>query len=489
MKADTPTANEPARLVVVSNRGALAYQATDQGTVCRRTVGGLVAAIEPVLEQWGGIWVSWQGRTPGEQGRSAGTAPLLPGHKYGTDEVRLSNAEYSDYYVGFANSCLWPLLHSFLEKCRIRPLEWQAYETVNQRFAARAVQVSSPGALVWVHDYHLTLVPELVRRQSPATPVALFWHVPFPPVEIFEVLPWAAQILSGMLGSDRVDFHHPTYAHNFLTCAQRLLGAQVELDTGMVEWKGRQVQVRALPLGIEYDTFAELAGRAEVQTRAAAIRSDLGAGVVLLGIDRLDYTKGIPERLEAFESFLERWPGQKGRVVLLQVGVPSRGDVPIYRDLRRHVEALVGRINGRFGDGRYQPVVYSSRSLSREEVAAHYLAADAALVTPLRDGLNLVAKEFVATRQDRRGVLVLSRFAGAAAELPEAVLVNPYDQDGLVEAIHRAVDMLPAEQGRRLAAMQAGLATHDLKWWWQQVCSNLQDLSQSPSLAPAAAGR
>ena len=464
------------QLLVVSNRGPYALKETAAGLVPQRTVGGLVAAVEPVLEQCGGTWLSWQGRLSG----SDSDPVSLPGRGYRCAEVRLTEPEYHHYYAGFANGCLWPLLHNFIAKCHFHPEEWQTYGAVNARFARQAAALAAPGSLIWVHDFHLSLVPALLRERLGEAPIALFWHVPFPPPEIFEALPWGREILCGMLGSDQVAFHVQAYARNFLRCVQELLGAPVDPVAGTVDWRGRRVRVRTLPLGVDVAAFRTLAARPAVQRQAEALREAIGVPTLLLGIDRMDYTKGIPERLEAFEHLLDTAPQLRGQVVLVQVGVPSRGDVQGYQGLRQRVEALVGRINGRFGDGRYQPVLYSTRPLAREEVVAHYLAADAILVTPLRDGLNLVAKEYVSSRLDGRGALVLSRFAGAAVELPEALQVNPYHKEALAAAIHEALVMPAGEQQRRLAAMQARLAQRDLTWWWQQVQADLQSLRPAP---------
>lgn len=481
MKAEIKRENQGiGKLLALSNRGPYTLVPTRNGIEAQPSVGGLVAALEPILERWGGTWVSWLGRSGVPEDGPLAAPP--PEKGYAFREVKLSQEEVRHYYNGFANDCLWPLLHGFLEQCSFRPLDWEVYCQVNQRFAAQAADLEASHRVIWVHDYHLCMVPAFLRERGVGTAIAFFWHVPFPPPEIFEALPWSRQLLAGLLGSDHLAFHDPDYADNFLRCAARLPDAQVNTDAGQVTWQGRQVRVEALPLGIDVAAFQDLSRRRPaLQRRAEALRQALGGEVILLGVDRLDYTKGIPERLEAFEALLEEWPEARGKVVLLQVAVPGRAGVQAYRQLRRRVEELVGRINGRFGEGAYHPVHYRARALSRAELVSHYLAADVGLVTPLRDGLNLVSKEYVACKTEGRGALVLSQFAGAARQMEGAILVNPYSREELAAGIRRAVEMDPSEQARRLRTMQAQVASQDLAWWWQQVQAALVGLSSSDS--------
>jgi len=342
--------------------------------------------------------------------------------------------------------------------------------------------------VVWVHDFHLALVPEMLRRAQPRVRIAFFWHIPFPSHDIFSILPWAPDILRGMLHADSLAFHSAVYVDNFLQCAAHILGASIRKGRGSLQWQGREISVRALPIGVDAERFRAPAADPRVQHRAAAIRRAVGARFLVLGADRLDYTKGILERLKAIELFLERYPEYRHHFTFLQVAVPTRTEGPDYRELRRAVEETVGRINGRFGEQWRVPVRYQFRSFSLESLVAHYLAADVALVTPLRDGLNLVAKEFVASRTDNAGVLVLSPFAGAAAQLTAAVMANPYHPDHVAEQLRYALEMPPEEQSRRMRELRRNVETHDLSHWWESVLESL-NITLPPTTEPVTVSR
>lgn len=465
-------------LVVVSNRAPYVFRQGPRGTEITRAVSGLVSALEPIMLELGGVWVGWCGRVA--ENSAVGRPMGVPGDSpaYVVQEILLSGEDYRRYYHGFSNDCLWPLCHCFLEKCRFSHEDWESYIRVNERFAEAAAGVTGEGGLVWVHDYHLALVPKYLREAGWAGKLAFFWHIPFPPLEIFSTLPWRADILQGLLGSDLLAFHLPGYVENFLRAVERLLGLPVDYGRGIVEQKDRIVQLKALPIGINYREFLELARDAGVQERAREIRGSVQAQFIFLSVERLDYTKGIPEKLEAVEKFFERFSGYRDKVAFLQVAVPSRTEVNTYANLRRRVEEAVGRINGRFGENWKVPVRYSFKALDRRELVAHYLAADAALVTPLRDGLNLVAKEFVASRINGDGVLVISPFAGAAEQMAGALLANPYDSEDMALKIKAAVEMSPAEQQRRMRAMQKGIRQYDVQWWLKGVTAGLAQQSR-----------
>jgi trehalose 6-phosphate synthase len=463
------------RLVVVSNRGPVVIKDTAAGTSASRSVSGLVSAVEPIIENTGGTWIAWCGRKSPKPGES-GTWPVPRNNpRYVVREVTLSPQEYRDYYLGFANGCLWPLAHSFVDRCVIDFAQWETYQEVNRRFAALTAREWREGDVVWIHDFHLALVPEMLRRARPQARIAFFWHIPFPSYDIFSILPWARQILRGLLNCDSLAFHSAVYVDNFLHCASRLLGVKTPNDNRLIHWEGREISVRALPIGIDADRFRALAADPRVQQRAAAIRRAVGTRFLVLGVDRLDYTKGILERLQAIEIFLEKFPECRHHFTFLQVAVPSRTEWKDYRELRRAVEETVGRINGRFGEQWRVPVRYQFRSLNPEYLVAHYLAANVALVTPLRDGLNLVAKEFVASRIDNAGVLVLSPFAGAAEQLTEAVKANPYHPHHMAEQLRFALAMTPEEQSRRMKLLRQNVEEYDLSHWWQSVLDSLAE--------------
>ncbi|GIW39641.1 MAG: bifunctional alpha,alpha-trehalose-phosphate synthase (UDP-forming)/trehalose-phosphatase [Candidatus Binatia bacterium] len=434
---------EPAgRIVVVSNRLPFALRATPRGLEWERSPGGLVSALEPVLRKSGGVWIGW----PGGEAELGEVAPP-PGLAYDIEPVLLGEQELEGYYHGFSNSTLWPLLHSLIERAEFHREHWDAYVGVNRRFADTLCRVAPPDSLVWVHDYHLLLVPRLVRQKRQDLRIAFFLHVPFPSYDVFRLLPWSREILLGILAADLVGFHVVPYVENFLDCVERLLGVRVHREELLVEHGGRSVRVGAFPLGIDFEFYEKMALEAPRARHAGGRR-------VVLGVDRLDYTKGLPERIRAFERLLELHPEHQGQVVLLQLAVPSRFEVPEYRRLKRQIDELVGRVNGKFGTADWTPIHYLYRTLPPEELAGLYRDADVALVTPLRDGMNLVAKEYVACQVADPGVLVLSRMTGAAETMHEALPVNPYNIDGTAEAIHRALAMGEAERRERLAALR-----------------------------------
>jgi trehalose 6-phosphate synthase len=458
--ADNPAADERADspVVVVANRLPVDAVTEPDGTVrWQRSPGGLVTALEPFVADRGGAWVGWSG--------SAGDAPepfesggmqLIP--------VALTEEEVDRYYEGMSNASLWPLYHDVVEKPEYHRTWWDTYVQVNKRFADRAAEVAAPGAIVWVHDYQLQLVPAMLRQRRPDLTIGFFLHIPFPPYELFTQLPWRSAIVEGLLGADLVGFQRPSAAANFVQLARRLHELPTRGPT--IEYDGRTVTARAFPISIDVAAFDELASSAEVLARAKEIRAELGNPErMILGVDRLDYTKGISVRLAAFQELLEDGALEVPSTVLVQVATPSRERVEHYVHMRETIEQQVGHINGVFGTIGGPAVHYFNQSMPREELAALYRAADVMLVTPYRDGMNLVAKEYVAARGDLGGALVLSEFAGAAAELRQAFLVNPHDIAGLKNQLVRALRVEPAEGARRMRAMRRHLAKNDLEHW------------------------
>jgi trehalose 6-phosphate synthase/phosphatase len=446
-----PRPRSAGHLVVLSNRLPYTLREGKRGVEVERSAGGLVAALEPALAQSGGTWIGW----PGPAGRAAEHLPKPEGYRLAP--VRLGAREVRLYYHGFANRTLWPLFHSFPTRMDLDRRDWIAYDAVNQRFAHLAAEVAPGAELIWIHDYQLMRVGAHLRRSQPEARIGFFLHVPFPPFDLYRILPWDREILRGLLACDLVGFHCPDYASNFLDCAERLLGVRVDRERGQVEHGERTVSVGAFPLGIDY---------ALVEKRALEAPAEEPSRVrVVLGVDRLDYTKGIPERIRAFLRLLETHPEHRERVVLLQIAEPSRGEVPEYQRLKREVDELVGDANGRFGSARWMPIHYVNRSVGPDELAVLYRDADVALVTPLRDGMNLVAKEYVASQVGDPGVLVLSRLAGAAESMREALQVNPYNTDGVAEALHQALLMDPAERTARMRALQQRERRNDVHAW------------------------
>lgn len=452
------------RLVVVSNRAPVdIHRGVERRFV--PTVGGMVSALMPVFKAAGrGLWIAWSG---GESSRKSRERIALPPDDpcFTLRCVQLSERDVSGSYYGFSNRGLWPLSHYFVGRCQFRLEQWQSYRRVNELFARVVLDELKPNDLVWVQDFHLATLPGLIRERRPQQPIGFFWHVPFPESSVFGILPWRGPLLEGMLGSDVIGFHIPSYAHNFLACVERFLHLPVDHQRGVVTLPTREVRVVAWPIGTDAEGFEALARAQDVQLRAGRLRRQLGSAHMILGVDRLDYTKGILERLHGFERFLEQSPAFRRRVTFVQIAVPSRERVDEYRRMKREIEESVGRISGRFTSEGWVPVRYLYRSVPPLELAAHYVAADLALVTPLRDGMNLVAKEYVASRIYDDGMLMLSEFAGAAEGLPEAVRVNPYNIDDVAAQIRAALTMPREESGERMRRMRARVKQEDIGWW------------------------
>jgi alpha,alpha-trehalose-phosphate synthase [UDP-forming] len=448
-------------LVVLSNRGP---QRRRQGTWVRST-GGLVTALDPVVRDRGGVWVSTC------EDEDAGDPPDAG---YRQALVRLPTGCHTRFYSDVANGVLWPTLHGFPTIARLTHAPWDAYETANAAFADAAAGLTADDGLVWVHDYHLMLAPARLRQRRPRLRIGWFCHVPWPSADQFAVLPWSRQVLMGLLGADVVGFHTAHYAERFLDCVEDLSGVRVDRERGVIEAPRGRTQVAVAPIGIPLETIAQRVGGGQVRARAREIRKAVGSRRIILGVDRLDYTKGIPERLTAYGRLLERQPHLREKVVLVQVVVPSRESVPAYADLRGEIDRRVGYLNGRFGCTGQVAVHYLYRRLDPIELFAHYCAADVALVTPLQDGMNLVALEFVASRTQEDGALVLSEFAGAAERLQHAFLVNPYDIDSIATQLEVALQASAEELHRRMRLLRSAVASLDVHAWATHFLSAVQ---------------
>lgn len=451
-------------LVMVSNRLPVdRVVASDGSTSWRTSPGGLVTAVAPIVEQLGCLWVGWVGAADEQlEPFEIGSMRLAP--------VELSEDDIELYYEGFSNGTLWPLYHDVIARPDFHRVWWDRYRRVNQRFAERVAEQAARGAIVWVHDYQLQLVPAMLRELRPDLTIAFFLHIPFPPSRLFAQLPWRKSVVEGLLGADVIGFQQVTDAVAFRMTAERFtrvpaLGNTIVVP-GTADHPSRTVLAQEFPISIDAAAFAEVAARPEIQQRAREIRAELGnPKTVMLGVDRLDYTKGIRHRLKAFDELLGDGEIDPADIVFVQVASPSRERVDAYRQLRDEVELTVGRINGEHGSIGHAPLVYLHRGHTRDEMVALYLAADVLLVTPLRDGMNLVAKEYVACRTDEQGVLVLSEFAGAADELRDALLVNPHDIEGLKAAIVRAAHMPREEQRRRMRSLRRTVYDNDVAHW------------------------
>ncbi|WP_437279507.1 bifunctional alpha,alpha-trehalose-phosphate synthase (UDP-forming)/trehalose-phosphatase [Sorangium sp. So ce375] len=475
------------RLLIVSNRLPVTVHAEQGDVSVVPSAGGLVTALRGPHERHGGLWLGWPGdleRLTEEQRRDVEERL----EQLGAVPVHLTSAEVSRYYDGFSNGVLWPLFHYLVEKLHLDARhDWESYRAVNERFADAIVARYRPGDRVWIHDYQLTLVPAMLRRRIPDARIGFFLHIPFPAAEVFRILPWREQVLRGMLGADVVGFHTTSYRYHFVYSAARVLGLDPELET--LAYEGRRVRLGAYPVSIDVDEFVRLARDEEVRAEARRIRERAQGRKIVLGVDRLDYTKGIPRRMLAIERFLEREPELRSKVRFIQLAVPTREKVDAYADFRRVVNELVGRINGSYGTLDDVPIHFLHRSMPMADVVALYLAADVMMVTPLRDGMNLVCKEYVASRIDDTGVLVLSEFAGAAAELIEALQVNPHDIDAVASTIQRALVMSPSEQRVRMQALRRRVVTHDAHRWSHCFLNDLERASGAPPAVGSARRR
>lgn len=464
---DSVPAEGASDFVVVANRLPIDQVRLPDGTTTwKRSPGGLVTALEPLLRKQRGAWIGWPGVPDSDQEPIVQEGlKLFP--------VRLSAEDVAEYYEGFSNATLWPLYHDVIVKPIYRREWWERYVDVNRRFAEATSKAAAPGATVWVQDYQLQLVPKMLRMLRPDLTIGFFLHIPFPPVELFMQMPWRTEIIDGLLGADLVGFHLPGGAQNFLILARRLVGANTSRATvgvrsrfGEVQVGFRTVKVGAFPISIDSAELDSKARERSIRQRAKEIRAELGnPRKIMLGVDRLDYTKGIDVRLKAFSALLAEKRADRTDTVLVQLATPSRERVESYIEMREDIERQVGHINGEYGEVGRPVVHYLHRPIPRDDLIAFFVAADIMLVTPLRDGMNLVAKEYVACRSDLGGALVLSEFTGAAAELRQAYLCNPHHTDGVKEAIEHALTQSPEEGKRRMRAMRRQVLAHDVDRW------------------------
>jgi trehalose 6-phosphate synthase len=468
---------------VVSNREPVSHVFEGKRVGELRPASGLVSALEPIMTACGGVWVA---HGSGDADRAVGERVGLPSDDptYTLRRVWLSPEEEAGYYYGFANEGLWPLCHIVHERPRFRADDWEHYRAVNQRFAATLLEEmeKAEAPIVLVQDYHFALLPRMIKQERPDARIALFWHIPWPNVEAFGICPWQEDILLGMLGADLIGFHTQIHCNNFLETVERMIEARVEWDDFTAVRGQHTTHVQPFPISIAVDDEAD--GR--ILSREGLL-ADLGVGAdfIGIGVERLDYTKGLPERLAAIRRFFELWPEYRGRVVFVQIASPSRSRIERYQRLAQDVRDAVRRINDEIGERGWRPIVYRERHHDRGEIAAYYRRADFCMVTALHDGMNLVAKEFVAGREDDTGVLILSRFTGASRELREAILVNPYDIEDMAAAIRRAVEMPREEQAERMARMRTQVREYNIYRWAALL---LSELGRMPQLSPTPRG-
>jgi len=457
------------RLVIVSNRLpiALTRVGMEQWQV-QLSPGGLVTALTPILPERGGLWIGWPG-TLEKVDLNELLAVASRDFGYSLEPVSLTEEEVKQYYFGFSNEILWPLFHDLQTRCNFDPAYWHAYQAVNRKFAKVIVENAGMEDYIWVHDYQLILVAKELRSMGVENKVGFFLHTPFPALDIFMKLPWRTQILEALLDYDVVGFQTRRDRNNFVYCIETMLkGLQVDArkQVSTMTTPRREIGIGSFPISIDFNDFARQAKSPIVAGAARQLRESMPDQRIVLGVDRLDYSKGIPEKLKAFRNALERFDELRGKITLVQIVVPSREDIPEYQTLRSEIEGLVSEINGIFTQPGWIPVHYMFRSMERTELLAYYRAADIALITSLKDGMNLVAKEYCAANVDKSGVLVLSEFAGAAAQLRmSSLLVNPYDIEGVAEAIYQAYDMSMDERRWRMHRLRKSVARRDVFWW------------------------
>lgn len=459
-------------LVIVSNRLPVSVVRDEEGLRFEPSSGGLATAMSS-LDQSDKIWVGWPGIASDDLNDEEKHEIEEELQSQGFYPVFLTEKQVELFYEGFSNDTLWPLFHYFQSLTHHRNEYWDAYQQVNQLFAEAASRVAGPDVSVWVHDYHLMTMPSMLRAILPSVSIGFFLHIPFPSFEIYRLLPQRKEILKGLLGADLIGFHVYDYARHFLSSCLRLLG--VTSHQGVLEYEGRSIKTDAYPIGIDYDKFRKTLGSPATKKSIESLDDMYGKDIkLILSIDRLDYSKGIPQRLEAFRILLHDYPQWRGKVKLQMVAVPSRTEVKTYQDLREQIEQTVSRINGEYGTVDWAPISYQFQNRPFEEIVALYAAADVALVTPVRDGMNLVAKEYVASKHGRPGVLILSEMTGAIDELPEALSINPSNTRSVAEAMNKALTMSRREQLRRLTDMQRRLKTYTVQAWGADFMSALR---------------
>lgn len=477
---NTPMAKKSKRLFIVSNRLPVDIKLEDENIQLEPSVGGLATGMKSVYKEYDSTWIGWPGFAEEEVSpeRKDIINSMLAKEKCAA--VYLNNEEIEQYYYGFTNETVWPLFHYFTQYTQHNQDQWEWFYKVNQKFADKVVEELQAGDTVWIHDYHLMLAPQMIREKMPDVTIGYFLHIPFPSYEVFRILPWREEILEGILGSDLIGFHTYDYERHFLSCVRRLLGYDV--DFNKITLENRIAKVDAFPMGIDYERFSSCA--IDLQSRLTKDRSKLQQEIdkyfltaphrkLVLSIDRLDYTKGIPNRIIAYERFLEKYPEYVEKVSLIMLTVPSRTNVEQYKQLKSEVDELVGRVNGRFGAINWTPIWYFYRSMPFENLIELYSSSEIALLTPIRDGMNLVAKEYIASKTNQKGVLILSEMAGAAKEMGEAIIINPENIEETADAIKEAYDMDEDEQKSANRILQSRLKRYNVQKWAQDFVEGM----------------
>lgn len=469
------------KTIIISNRLPVQLQISNGGITAVPSVGGLATGMKSVHSGGDSLWIGWSGLTDEEIPEELVGDIDKALAKHGSSKVRLTSEEVDGFYYGFSNRTIWPLFHYFLEYSEFELASWNTYKAVNQKFADAILEKAGEDDTIWIHDYQLMLVPQMVREQRPNISIGFFLHIPFPSFEIFRTMPWREEVLRGLLGSDLIGFHIYDYERHFLSSVRRLLGLEVSFNDIYLD--NRIIKVDSFPMGIDYKKFKDAAEEhaktspdelSELQQRLNTHKKSDPDNKFLLSIDRLDYSKGIAKRLYAFEYFLNKYPQYKEKVRLIILAVPSRSNVPQYQLLKREIDELVGRINGEFSTVSWTPIWYFYRSMPFENLIDLYTSSDIAWLTPLRDGMNLVAKEYIATRTDKTGVLILSEMAGSANEMNESLLINPNNFEQIADAINEAINMPVEEQQSRNEILQKRLERYNVEKWANDFMNSLR---------------
>ncbi|MNK21290.1 Trehalose-phosphate synthase [compost metagenome] len=480
------------KTIIVSNRLPVDLRFQNDTLIARASIGGLATGMRSVHSQGNGIWIGWSGLTEDEiaTGQHAMVDKALQNEK--CIRVPLTEHDIENYYYGFSNKALWPLFHYFQAYTQFELAHWESYKEVNRKFADVVIKHAEKGDTVWVHDYQLLLLPELIRQRRPDLTIGFFLHIPYPSYELFRTCPWRDELLRGLLGADLIGFHTYDYVRHFISSASRIAGLEIQLNE--ISYGDRTIKVDFFPMGIDYDRYHGAAlehaarpeeSKSELMRNIEQHNSTYADGRLVLSIDRMDYTKGIPNRIKAFEYFLNKYPQFIGKVRLVMLAVPSRENVPQYQRLKRETDELVGRINGRLATVNWTPIWYFYRSMAFDDLIDLYVASDVALITPIRDGMNLVAKEYVATRTNGQGVLILSEMAGASKELHEALLVNPNNFEQVADSLKYALEMPLEEQKPRLDALQKRLSRYSVERWAASFMESLLATKNVVAVSPS----
>jgi len=471
------------KIHIISNRLPFSINKEKDDFQLTPSVGGLATGMRSIYKEYEGSWIGWTGIAADNLSMEDEKNIDKKLKDENCLSVHLTQEEINLYYEGFSNNVIWPLFHYFTQYIEYNPAYWEAYQKVNRKFADKALEILEDGDTIWIHDYQLMLVPEMIKTAMPKVTIGFFLHIPFPSFEVFRILPWRNELIKGVLGADLIGFHTYDYERHFFSSVRRLLGYEISFN--QIHLEDRIVMADAFPMGIDYDKFAEKAS--EIIQKPIAERSELHRELekyfhlspdrkLILSIDRLDYTKGIPNRLRAFESFLEKYPKFRNEVTLIMLVVPSRDTVEQYRLLKSEVDELVGHINGRFGGVNYTPVWYFYRSLPFENLIELYSTSDVALITPVRDGMNLVAKEYIASRINQSGVIIISEMAGVAQEMGEAIMINPNNEDEIADSIYQALTMPKEEQKSRMDFLQKRIKRYDVFKWASEFIKSLKKI-------------